>query len=471
MGPPLKIQKLEGSLSPFHNGNRLEDSPDWPAAQTSDSSSQTSDSFDYIDWGNDFSPIREENVHSDSSFKYSSADQDEFLYVPKVLDVLMNNLPEEALPLIFQHLTETEVKIATNVSKLWHNKIIKCEELMKRHLKLNIEVENSESCFRLLPLLKSQRAYSKLKIFTGNDREVVKIIDAILKKFAASIVNLEIHKIGGYNSMLKKPLSFSKLESLELNVICGRLFCPFDHICTLKKLSINGLDPNELLPCLKQNPFLEKLVLYENSFISYFDHDLSSELPFKLRTLAVLDHINTDLIMYQEFPAALWDGKARVNFMKFLKSQRSNLTSLHMDLCFAEDLNRILKMLPALKSLEVNQLTGDLSKLSLDNYCNIATFIATKISDQLLTAVIASFSNMKSIFIENLRTHQFSNIIRNAHNLENFCYFWASKSEKVHGSFVNLKYFYGRLEIHEASCSIIDIQIMKKKVFLEMMEN
>lgn len=464
MEPPRKCFKIDRSLS---SPSRSEDSCLYPSSGSSSASFISDVSLDDLDLEEYIRilPTREVKEDTNSEFEYSELDQDEFLEDPE--DPL-NNIPKDVLSLVFQHLTWDEIKAAMNVSRNWHNRLANCEEFMKRRFALNIEVERSRFDPSLLALFKSRRAYSNIQISMANNKEVEKVIDAILKKFAGSIVNLKIQKIGGYNSMLKKPLSFIKLESLELNVIGGRLSCPLDHICTLKKLSVNGLDPKELLLCLQQNPCLEELVLYENAFISYFNEDIASELPFKLRKLAIFDHLNTELVLDGEFPADEWDGIGRINFMKFLKAQGSDLKSLHMDLCFAEDLKRILKMLPALECLEVNRLTGDLSKLSLVTNFNVTTFIATKVSDQLLNVVCTSFRNLKSIFIENIKTQQFLYIIRNAHRLNQFCYFWASKTEKVNGSFVDLKNFYQRTENFEPSCSTIDIRVMKKSPYIEM---
>lgn len=209
------------------------------------------------------------------------------------------------------------------------------------------------------------------------------------------------------------------------------------------------------------------MTLYENAFISYFDQELP-ELAFKLKKLAIFDHLSTDLKLDGEFPARHWDARVRISFMKFLKSQGSGLKLLQLSVCFAEDLKRMLKLLPNLECLVVNQFAGDLTRLNLGNNNSITAFATTTVSDQLLNGIIASCSNLKSIFIENLRTHQFFNIVRNANQLKQFCYFWASRTEKVNGNFVNLKRFYERCE----KCRLtIDVQEMKKKTFIEMIEN
>jgi hypothetical protein len=235
---------------------------------------------------------------------------------------------------------------------------------------------------------------------------------------------------------------------------------------------VNGLDPSGLQLCLEQNPDLEELEVYENAFISYFEGGMSTALPFELKKFSIFDHMNTDPYLDGEFPAEGWNGAARINLIKFLESQASSLQSLHMDACCAEDLRRILQVLPTLKCLEVNKLHGNVAKLKLTDNSSITSFAAMKIDDQLLHAVIANLKNLKSLFISNLKTHQFMYIARNACQLENFCYFWASATEKIHGSFVDLKLLHRRFcETDESlTASSFIIQMMKREMFLNLFE-
>ena len=468
MEPPPKIARLDDSQDlALNNPNPDENNSEASSESSIDDSDSTSISDDF-DWNNGGLQAKEDSNSSFADELFSNADEtDTTDTFSELYDDPLSNISGGVIGLVLQHLTGHEIKTATEVSKNWSRKLAKCEELTTKHLKLNIDVESPSSCSNLLALLKSRRTYKDVNISINNDKEVEKIADSILRKFGNSIVNLKILKIGGHNSFLKKPLSLNRLESLELNIVCGRISCPLEDISMLKKLSVNGFDPRQFLATLQKTPCLEQLLLYENSFISYFDQDMSPNLPFRLKKLGIYDHFNTKLVLCREFPAEIWDNKARINFMKFINVQSIELKSLHMDSCASEDLKKILKMLPALEILEVNRLTGDLSKLKLMNNKKITTFIATKVIDQLLNEVIANFPNLKSIFIGNVKTHQFFNIIRNAKRLEKFCYFWAAKSEKIHGSFINLKKFYQQTESIE---SVIDFQIMKKETFIGMIE-
>lgn len=428
----------------------------------------------------DFEP-QEKSRRIDSRDSCSDAEGDAFFESSadvnqKFEDVTIENqsicqssfIPKHLFVETLQHLNANDIKAALCTCKYWSRMISSSEELMKKLL-LKIHFYDPADCGdSLTPLLNSRRNYVNLQISIKNNKQVDMKIDAILKKFASTIVDLKIIKIGGFNSLMTNQLPFVKLKSLELQAVCGRHYCDLQNICTLKILSVNGLSPESLISCLENNPELEELTLHENSFISYFNKISEAEIPFKLTKFSILDHINTNDALHGEFPSEDWDVKARIDFLKFLEMQSSSLCSLHIDKCFVDDLNKIIKMLPVLECLEVNQLIGDESKLILQCVSSIKTLLASKISSHLLFAAIQSFPNLKTILIENIKTDQFFIIIRNARSLENFYYFWASAKEKKQGNFINLRKLYSRTEVYETSCSNIDVQIMKKKDFFQM---
>lgn len=352
--------------------------------------------------------------------------------------------------LILQHLSGNEIKIASEVSKKWMRKIFHSRHLMSKFV-LRVDIDDPQDCGeRFASLVKTTRHYTDVAIKIGNNKQLIEKVDRILMKISRSVRHLKLVKIGGFNSMLRNPLEFFELETLALQVVCGRLCGGFlANVCSLKKLSVNGLDPEGLILCLQQNPLLEELKLFENSWISYFFRDISVALPFKLKKLTIADHFNTESVLQPgEFPAPQWDNISRINFKKLLKSQASSLQSLSIDSCFAEDLNGILKCLPALQCLEVNRIIGDVSKLSLESYSNIRTFTAASISDNLLHAIIGSFKNLHSLSINKLKTHQFFFIARHARNLQNFTYFWASETEKKYGNLIELNHLYQKYHKH-----------------------
>lgn len=463
MEPPSKIHKLHDSC-----GCERADYD-----QSSESSFDLSDASQEIvlyddDESEDISGLLGVEVGSDTDtdFEFSSQEEVNEKEIDAPEDPI-SCLPDKLFINIIQHLNGDDIKAAFCVSNHWSKLLLRSEEIIKKlFLKIDLTEEISYND-RLLSLFKSRRAYENVQISIGNIKEVEKKIDAILNKFACSIVSLKILKIGGFNSMMKQPLSFTKLQSLELHVVCGRLSCDLQNVCTLKKLSVNGLSPEALMLCLKNNPELEELVLYENAFISYLNGFAELELPFKLTKLSILDHITHTKHLEGEFPAQQWDSKAR---MKFLMSQASSLNSLHMEKCFVTELNRIVKFLPVLECLEVNQLIGDPSKLNIKGIAKIRTLIATKISDDLLCAAVNSFEHLKTIFIENLKTDQFFFIIRNAKSLKCFCYFFASATTKPKGNFIDLESIYHRADIYGSSCPDIEVKRMKKEFFIEMFD-
>jgi hypothetical protein len=336
---------------------------------------------------------------------------------------------------------------------------------------LRIDENDTEDFNDLLSaILKSNRCYTNVEITMKNDPISSKKIDRILKKFSVSILNLRITKIGGHNAILAKPLLLFNLKVLELNVVCGRVSGEFlKHVCTLKKLSVNGLDPAALVPCIQQNLELEELVLYENSFICYFNDEIPTIFA-NLKKIAVYDHLNSDVTLDGEFPASPWNPKQRYNFLKFLKSHAGTLTSLHMDICCSEDLNRFIKDLPNLKCLEVTNIAGDPTKLRLDPNNTITSFITSgKINGFLLYAIVMSCKSLQSMFVHKVQKNHFLFIVRFAANLTRFGYFWATEIDRPFGNSIDLKTLYSYMvQEDEGIFPNVDVQVTKKEGFMRM---
>lgn len=369
--------------------------------------------------------------------------------------------------LLFQHLAGTELLVLSEVNRSIYKKI-GCSEKCMNKIVLKIEFcEPQDSGVGLIHLGRSRRQYSEVSISIMNNKELERKVEAILKKFEKSIQNLKMIKVGGFNSILNKPMSLFKLQSLELHIVSGRFTGVFlENVCTLRKLVVNGLDSKVLQSCLEQNPHLEELELYENSFVSYFNQRFESH-PFVLKKLSIFDHLETMHWISGEFAASTWNAADRLNFTSFLAQQADSLRSLHIEYCFAEDLHRILRTLPGLRCLEVNSLIGEPTKLRLKTNQSITTFLTKSADDQYLHTFIATFKNLSSLFINNLKTHQFFYIMSNAKALKFFGYFWASATEKKHGNFIDLKKLYTRSHAGE-TCRNVIIQAMKKEKFIEM---
>lgn len=379
-------------------------------------------------------------------------------------------IPSKAIELVTQHLSSSEVKLAMEVCRNWRNEFSRSKSSMRK-LTLNVGIDGPGWDEQLSQLCRTPRQYVNIDVRIGNNKEVQRKVDAILKRLASTVENLKISRVGGLNGLLMEPLALPNLKTFELSVVCGRQSGDFlQCVCTLKKLSVNGLDPATLLRCLVQNPELQELTLVENAFISYFHEDFSVALPFELKKLSIRDHVGTGFYLDGEFPAELWDAQPRLNFLQLLKSQPT-IESLHMDVCFAADLRRILSALPALKCLEVSRIVGE-QELKLGRNVSVASFVTLNASDPLLHTLSACFVNLTSLFIFNLKTHQFFFIIRNFRHLRNFGYFWASASEKFQGNYVDLKAFYNRITKSDPTIKAnIKVQVMKKENFLQMIVN
>ena len=378
-----------------------------------------------------------------------------------------DGLKPRVFNLIARYLEPNDVKSAFSVNKQWNRLVSASDECMGKLL-LKIDTTRDVNFDFLSDVLKSKRCYANIAISLKNEKEIVKKVERILKKFAVSTIYLKITKIGGFKSLLEKPLMLMNLEVLDLHVICGRVSGHFlKNVCTLKKLTVNGLNQTALLPYLQQNPDLESLELFENAFICYFNQNIAQNIPFALKSLAVFDHLNSGFALEGEFRASLWNGEQRINFSRFLKSQQRSLTSLHLDYCFVDDLNCIIKSLPHLNCLEVNSIEGNLINLRLDTNETITKFITTKkITGILLFAIVTSCLNLQSMFIHKIQKSHFLFVVRFAVKLTNFGYFWASATEEI-GNSIDLKALYeNRILANDNVIRNLNIQITKKHNFL-----
>ena len=185
-----------------------------------------------------------------------------------------------------------------------------------------------------------------------------------------------------FNSMLNEPLDLPNLEELEVQVSGGRLNWKFfENVTTLKKLTINGIEPKDFAKVLNKNDNLKELTFYENAFISYFTKDISKNIKFQLKSLKILDHNKQlNLRLGGEFHANVWSKNQRSNFYRLLSTQNS-LRALHLDVSYAEDLDIIFTR-PSLKLLEINKVIGKFPKqlppIFCEEYCGFIFYKRVK---------------------------------------------------------------------------------------------
>lgn len=196
--------------------------------------------------------------------------------------------------------------------------------------------------------------------------------------------------------MLNHPVPFStQLTDVEIHVVGGRLKGGFlKYVNSLRKLSVNGLDPEGLvLCCLTNNSHLEELTLYETSFISYFEHDFSSIIKFKLKKFALFDHLSTGLQLNGESKARLYTIEMLKNLIKFLRTQ-NQLKSLHLDSFHAANLGKLIKS--SIETLEINNLNGSAEELKITPNNNIRVLLTNSTSIELFS----KFKKLEIIFVK-----------------------------------------------------------------------
>lgn len=221
------------------------------------------------------------------------------------------------------------------------------------------------------------------------------------------MLNFNIHS---YNNIFNKPLSFPYLTKLEVHAVCGRISgCGWSEIKSLKKLIVNGVNEDGLMQCLMNNSQLEELIIYENSFISYFNKDISPSIQFSLKKLAIKDHYLTELRLFGEFLAENWSKGMVKNFKRFLSTQRT-LKSLHLDSCRACDIGKFI--LPSIEILELNSLLGDVDELRVPAANNVRVFLSDDENVYKIIDLMKHFGRLELVFIKSLTIEMLITILR-----------------------------------------------------------
>ncbi|KAL7027879.1 hypothetical protein ACKWTF_005629 [Chironomus riparius] len=239
--------------------------------------------------------------------------------------------------------------------------------------------------------------------------------------------------------MLNEPLDLPTLEELEVQVASGRLNWKFfENVTTLRKLSINGIESKGFTKVLNKNNNLQELTFYENAFISYFIKDISINIKFQLKSLKILDHNKQiNLRLSGEFHANVWSENQRSNFYRLLLTQNS-LRALHLDVCYAEDLDIIFTR-PSLKLLEINKVIGNFpTQLPLSNIQSFMTR-TEEMDYATIEKILMLLPKLQSVFIYQLSIEVFFRLLGHQF-LQNFHYFWAS--EEDYGRLICLKTYY-----------------------------
>lgn len=287
-------------------------------------------------------------------------------------------------------------------------------------------------------LLHSHREYTDIKMTVNNDDETMMIMTCILFKFSKSIRKLMIVKYGGHLNFLTKPIAFDRLETIELYASCSTLSSEFIVNCeNLKQITLDGFTEKSVKEILKKNQNIEELILYENSFITYLNLNLPN-IFMNLKTFGYLDHLNSGFTLSGEFPSDEWTPTSRKMMMNFLMYQSPTLTTLRLDKVSVDDVSTIIESLPLLTNLEINSIFGDLKSLRIPVNKTIQVLQATKIHDLFLCEIVKAFKGLKTLFLNNVKTHQFIMLWENCESLKDFSYFWASSIDRINGPFVDL---------------------------------
>lgn len=302
---------------------------------------------------------------------------------------------DAVLDLILNHLTPKEMLSASLVSTNFYEQLGKLDSVNDK-----IVIKCNSSSLNILTT--SERQYSHLEITIRNAKWERASLERVIDRFSPFLKSLKIVKFGGFQNILNKPVPFPNLTELEVHVVGGRLSgAAWSETKSLKKLVVNGVAEDGLIQCLINNSHLEELIIYENSFISYFHKDISLSIQFSLKKLAIFDHFNlTELRLAGEFKAESWNKRMVKNLERFLATQGGTLRSLHLDSCETMHIGKFI--VPSIEIIELNMLHGDVADLKVPAVNNVRVFISDDEDVFKIIELMKQFGGLQAVFIKSI---------------------------------------------------------------------
>lgn len=246
-------------------------------------------------------------------------------------------LDEDTFPFIFQHLSSSDIRKLSQVSKLWFQCIANSKECMKKVIiridRPNLQMEILSQSLRQYENFKisPHRYYDQLSTFMQNftvknvwindtnDKEVDhnEYVN-FMKSFSYTIEYLQTGDIATKNINRLTPIDFPRLKKLHLSFTNRSAFSIFlGKNCKLESVILSsefntGDDEimchnNVIIEFLSKNPQIKNLWLLHLEKL--FVYDISRKVMPKLRYL-------TFTTQFQNSPQHV-----KENFLKFIKSQ------------------------------------------------------------------------------------------------------------------------------------------------------
>lgn len=312
-----------------------------------------------------------------------------------------------------QDLSGKEFLKLFEVSQSW-NRVMSGSRMGMKKIELVFieESPNDPSPKEVTNLLSSGRMYRNVRLDlhhkTNKNRKLL-----LLQTFSQSVVNLEFGVYWRNDDVKPLPdnMTFPNLMSLKLKGgLVTEIIPKFKAVTTLKSLTIDNFDMTKsgFVDWLKQQEQLKDLDLYLTRDY-FFDQTSLSDASFKLNTLA----------WRKPEPTRLISKAARVNFDYFMLRNSGTLTSLHLNLCYPEDIELIDQM-TTLKNLSFERVTTrmrhfqvmepnknitefiwcgdrDIPKMFLSSLHNLEILKMGKIDKEIFTWAIQNLPKLKKL--------------------------------------------------------------------------
>ena len=261
--------------------------------------------------------------------------------------------------LIFQHFDAGDVLILSETSKKWWRAIGQSKKCMQQ-VRLGLEnwesTETPEDIVWSMSVIKSStRRYQNVRINSNDEEMVSRKAVELLKYFASSLVDVRF--LNADKVKIKEKFQFPRLERLQFINNVAEVDELFLHGCTeLKEINLKHHYWADAVPvkvCLKQNPNLKILKLWDTGITNLFKTYELDSFNFKLKRFATGADGETA-------------KETELNFMNFLDSQ-NEIEAIRfrsgLDGVSAEIINKVFEM-SSIKIIHLDGV-GDLKALCL----------------------------------------------------------------------------------------------------------
>lgn len=316
----------------------------------------------------------------------------------------------DLFPLVFQHLTGSDLLRLSEVSRMFYQLTSRKEELLKIQI---IVKEGWDREFDAEVIRHTNRKYTSINV-----NQLLRRRDQVLKlfnNFAEHLMSIETCFDFEMGEILLPHLKFLRINmKLGIYLQKGLLSC----VSNLERLQISGevRFPENIVNCLKSNIGLKELALEDGTAEAVFRCMMKQPIEVQLNVLKIY---KSD-----------FKEPALTNFCDFLETQVDSLKELKLLRCDLRVMADIFNELPNLKRLTYSPSNYDFfPKPEFQEHMNIEEMNLILVNNDQFENLLSHVPNLKNLYIADPSVQMFKFLIYNAPGLREFRFAYFEEKE------------------------------------------